>query len=392
MRTWWLLPLCLAACDATDPQAPVPSFGATTQIVPSAALPDEYRAVAGPSNNNLDVMRHQGRVFLAVRTAPDHFASPEARLLVFSSTDERNWQYEALFHLQTDLREPRFLSFKGRLFLYFAQLGTNSTAFDPQGMLMSEYQGPGNWSAPRDTYGTGRKLIPWRFVIRDGRAYLTLYDNGQRIYDFSGLPIDIELLVSDDGVSWQPAGTQAIVSTGGGSETAFAFDSRGDLYAVIRNERGDETGWGSKICRARKDALGDWTCMRDLKKYDSPLMFVQDDTVYLIGRRHLSATGNYQEDPTETWSLPGTINYLIAYSGAPKRCSLWQVDRATLTVRFLTDVPGTGDTCFPSVLEDPTNPRARILYNYSSPLDGPDLTWMQGQRGETRIYRTDVNL
>jgi hypothetical protein len=30
------------------------------------------------------------------------------------------------------------------------------------------------------------------------------------------------------------------------------------------------------------------------------------------------------------------------------------------------------------------------LYNYSSPIDGEDVDWIEGQLGETRIYRHDV--
>lgn len=45
----------------------------TRRIVPSPGLPPE--APAFVSNNNLDVVRFEGKVWLAWRTAPDHFAS-----------------------------------------------------------------------------------------------------------------------------------------------------------------------------------------------------------------------------------------------------------------------------------------------------------------------------
>ena len=122
--------LCVAACSgspaAVGPEPP-PILGATTQIAPGPGLPREYQdlrtALAARSNNNLDVVRHQGRVYLASRLSRDHFASPDTSLLVFSSSDEQSWDFEARFTLGTDLREPRFLSYRGRLFLYFAKLG-----------------------------------------------------------------------------------------------------------------------------------------------------------------------------------------------------------------------------------------------------------------------------
>jgi hypothetical protein len=386
-----LLSLGLLGCGGDiDRLEPVPIVEPAEQVVPGDTLPLEYREVSGPSNNNLDVVRHDGRFYLAVRTAPDHFASTETRLVVMSSLDEKNWEFEARFHLGTDLREPRFLSYKGRLFLYFALLGKESAKFEPQGMVVTERTGPAAWTEPTGFYRPGEHYIPWRTKIHDGRAYLVTYKDGEHIYDFSGLDIQIELLVSDDGLSWASVDpSRPVLSKGGGSETDFAFDAAGDLYGVIRNERGDpEFGWGSKICSAKQGALGAWSCRRDPKKYDSPAVFAYDGHIFLVGRRNLTADGNYQLSD-EPWSLPETINNLIDYSNRPKHCALWQIDRITLEVRFLVDVPGWGDTCFPTVLEDPADPKLRILYNYSSPLDAPEPpSWYEGQHGETRIYRT----
>jgi len=50
------------------------------------------------------------------------------------------------------------------------------------------------------------------------------------------------------------------------------------------------------------------------------------------------------------------------------------------------DLPARGDCCFPAVI-DGADSRERIVYDYSCALDGPDLAWLQGQRGETFIYR-----
>jgi hypothetical protein len=391
-RVWLLLLACGCSSATSDPPAAPPTVGEAVAVVPGPGMPPEYTRVAGPSNNNLDVARHDGRVFLATRNAPDHFASPDARLFLFSSDDERTWRFESEIRMGTDLREPRLLSYRGRLFLYFAQLGTDQAKFEPRGMFVSEYRGPGQWSAPAGFYRPGEKYIPWRAKVYGGRAWLSAYRDGQHIYDFSGKPIDVELLVSDDGLAWSPASAaRPVISTGGGSETDFAFDSAGDLYAVIRNERGDpEFGWGSKICRAPRGDVARWTCRADPKKYDSPAVFAHRDRIFLVGRRHVSDDGNYQQRD-EPWSLQATINNLVDYSRRPKRCALWQVDRVTLTVRHVVDVPGWGDTCFPSLLADPSSPDRFALYNYSSPLDAPEpASWMAGQKGETRVYRAPL--
>jgi len=166
----------------------------------------------------------------------------------------------------------------------------------------------------------------------------------------------------------------------------------GSLIAVMRNEAGDETGWGSKICRAEAGALGDWSCVGDKKKYDSPLLFRDGDAVWLVGRRHLTETGNYDLDRDELSHEEQTLLYEIEYSLERKRCSLWRVDPETLDVAFEFDLPSKGDTCFASMLPG-SSPGVVTVYNYSNPLDTEgDPSWLVGQGQPTIIYRADVVL
>ena len=50
------------------------------------------------------------------------------------------------------------------------------------------------------------------------------------------------------------------------------------------------------------------------------------------------------------------------------------------------DLPGVGDTSFPSVRR--TGDHTFLVANYTSPLDEPDINWIEGQISErgTRIY------
>lgn len=401
--TAWVLALLGAVAACSEPPVdrgpePPPTLGPTTQIAPGPGLPKEYQdlrtALAAKSNNNLDVVRHQGRVYLASRLSRDHFASPDTSMLVFSSSDEQSWDFEARFTLGTDLREPRFLSYRGRLLLYLAKLGQSPLTFEPQGMVYSERLGPGRWSPPAGFYHPDEPYIPWRAKQRGGIAYLLTYKHGEHIYDFTGLPIDLEFLRSDDGLTWAPvAGSTAVVESGGGSETDFELDDRGDLYAVTRNEPGDSTGWGSKLCHASAAALASWSCVHDAKKYDSPLTFTHAGRIYLIARRSLTDSGDYELTPGLPWSAQETLKNLADYSATAKRCSLWQLTPEGPAVRWVLDLPGWGDTCFPALLRDDADPDHLIVYNYSSPLDDPkngELPWHSGQLGETRIYRTEL--
>lgn len=110
----------------------------------------------------------------------------------------------------------------------------------------------------------------------------------------------------------------------------------------------------------------------------------------LIGRRNLTETGNYYLDYPEGTQEDKTLDYLLDYSDNPKRCSVWEVDPDSLTVAFVLDLPSRGDTCFPALAV--IDAHHYLVYNYSSPLDGPDLTWLEGQVGPTHIHRMVLGL
>jgi hypothetical protein len=375
----------------TGPQLSEPSL-----VVPFQTALDGVTTQT--SNNNLDVVAFQGRTFLAWRTAPSHFASSETVMYVASQGPE-GWRYEGQFALGTDVREPRFLALGDQLFLYFAVLGTDPFAFEPQGMKVTEYHGPDDWDVPEDLYEPG--FIPWRAKVIDGKAYLVGYVGGENIYEVNGEPIRIHFLTTSDGRTLEPvAPGKPVVQEGGGSETDFELLDDGSLVAVTRNEAGDpDFGWGSKICTAPAGDLGTWTCSADKKKYDSPLVFRHGDDVWLVGRRNVTETGDYDLGQREKSAKDQTEAYEVDYSFKPKRCSLWKVDPTTRTVAFSADLPSRGDTCFASRLD--VSPTVTSIYNYSSQLDGAsdcaswpdqrtDISWWVGQGAPTMIYRVDV--
>lgn len=128
--------------------------------------------------------------------------------------------------------------------------------------------------------------------------------------------------------------------------------------------------------------------MGDKRKYDSPLVFRRGEEIYLIGRRNLNETGNYDLDMDELPPAQQARKYLVEYSFKPKRCSLWKVDPEALSVSFVAGLPSRGDTCFASALG--AGEHEMTVYNYTSPLDGEDLAWFRAQGGPTIIYRTTL--
>jgi hypothetical protein len=383
--------LCALLPDACPKLTGLPAMSEAVTVVPDAAsMPDGV--VSQKSHNNLDIVWHRGRLFFAFRTGPSHFADDEVVMYVVSTTDQQTWTLETSIALGKDLREPRFLTLGDKLFLYLARLGEVTLTFKPESMMVTESHAGCVWTEPVDIEPTGEPgFIPWRAREIDGVGYLIGYVGGENIYDMAGDGIRVHWLKTTDGRSFEPVvNGQSVVLSGGVSETDWVFIDDGGLLAVTRNEAGDSDGFGSKICRASATDLGDWSCVADRKKYDSPVMFRHGAEVYLIGRRQLANDGAFDLEREDlSFGEQGT-EYQTSYWSTPKRCSLWRVDPDTLSVEWVLDLPSNGDTCFASVL--PLSAQHYLVYNYSSPLDDPQLAWNDGQWGDTYIYRLTLML
>jgi hypothetical protein len=351
------------------------------RIVPSSGLPLGLEVKT--ANNNLDVVRHGGLTYLAFRSAPSHFAGSETALHVVRSADEQSWQWVASFAERRDLREPRWLALGERLFLYVSVLGDNPFDFVPRGVSLSELGKDGTFSPLRAIGLPGR--VAWRTREIGGRGFMTAYRGGEHLYSLGREPMEVEFLTTEDGRNFRAVDPgHRVVSRGGGSEADFAFAADGSLLAVIRNEAGDDTGFGSKLCRAPRTELGNWTCRSDPKKYDSPNVFSQGGEVYVFGRRHLANEGRY--DVASGPDVVRMIRNQLSYIVEAKRCALWRFDSLGQRLDYVLDLPSRGDTCFASVLPGAT-PDTLVVYDYSSDVDGPDLPWSAGQRLPTYIYR-----
>jgi hypothetical protein len=372
-----------AVCDATPGAAP--AIGAPTIISPSSALPPGVESQT--SNNNLDIVWYRGRLFYAFRTAPSHFASRDVVMYVMSTADNVTWTHEATFDMDTDLREPRFLVANDRLFLYFAVLGDYTGEFEPKEARVSELLGPGEWSESEVVFEPG--YIPWRAKTFAGKPMVIGYVGGENIFDVDGEPVRVSWWTTegDDARALVPmVPNKPIVLEGGSSETDLVELADGGLVAVSRNELGDlQTGWGSKICRADAASLGDWTCVGDPRKYDSPIVFKHREDVYMIARRQVTDTGHYDLMLRDLPPAEQTTQYNVQYWITPKRCALWKVDPEALAVTHVLDLPSSGDTCFPGVLQ--LGEGRFLVYNYTSPLEGNlDRPWMMAQFEPTQIH------
>jgi hypothetical protein len=340
-------------------------------VVPSGNLPSEVTPQA--SNNNVDIHFFENKLYMAWRSSPTHFAGENTDMWIVSSTDMgENWEFETKIHLETDVREPRFFSMNGVLQFSYFEAGSNPLAFEPIRLWRMWHSSDG-WSAPESFLP--EKTVLWDIKKRNDIGYMTVYDGAH----YSSGDVYVRFLSSTDGREWDYVDGVETVYTGGVSEVAFEFDSSGNLWAVGRNEDGDATGAGTQLCYARAGDLANWDCLEesDPERYDSPEMFRHGDDIYVLGRTDVD--GSYGPDGD-----------LLAYSFRPKGFALYKINPDTFSVDWIQDLPGVGDTSFPSIQRIDTH--RFIFANYTSPLDNPDISWLEAQGSElgTQIYLMEL--
>ncbi len=361
----------------SEPQWVVPAMGG------AAPLPREIKIA--PSNNNTAIEFHDGRMFMAWRSAPTHFASKKSRILVVSSPDMgKHWEFETEIKLGTDVREPNLISYDGRLILYFFEAGNNPFSFSPKHMWRVERMWQENWTDPVKAGIDGE--VNWDMKVRKGRVWMTSYHGNH--YKVGESSVEVFLKWSTDGVHFEPAHRESgIVYRGGVSEVGFEFDEKGGLWGVGRNEDGDRSGFGAMVFHALSDRLWKWNHAKesDPRRYDSPKMFRHGKDLYLLARREKGPAMN----------VPGGIElfkwiYLGQYSLRPKTSALYKIDREKGKVVHVMDLPGKGDTALFSVRR--TGPHSFLIANYTSPINVFYPNWISGQlspRG-SHVYLQEI--
>lgn len=348
-------------------------------VVPSENLPADL--ALQDANNNLDVIAHNGRYWMAFRTAPTHFASAKTVLHLLSSDDLKSWKKETSIHIGADLREPRFLVFNGQLHFYFFEAGTHPLKFEPRKLWTMTLGENGKWSEATQVPGLDG-YVPWRIRTRGDTAYLSAY-YGVGLYAAGKVEGNLRLFQSTDGLHWQPLTEAPQCEIPHAEEGEFVFDEEGNLWATVRLE-----SEGGVVISAKKDALGTWKQRRTPFKYDSAYMFTHKNEVYLVSRRNVDGTMGKAPE-WFPFGLRKSLN-LARYSVTRKRSAIWKLDKEGLEWQHLTDIPGTGDTAFPAVV--PLGGNDFVIFNYTSDFTERDPSWIGGQIRPTRIYQMRVTI
>jgi hypothetical protein len=244
---WDGLKACFAFLLLTA-QATIWAQQDSPQNLPSVKVLDVRRAFHnGEHNAFTDLWRFGDHIYMCFRSCPDgHMVHPSASIIVVRSRDGKEWQQVHRFQVpRRDTRDPHFLVFRGKLFVYTGTWYSGDKTIpqteyelnDHLGFAVQTVDGV-SWDGPFMMEGTFGHYV-WRAAAHGDRAYLC----GRRKPGFEigprGEPPNIEsvMLESDDGLIWRK---RALFQETLGDETAFLFESDGAVVAVGRHGTGKE--------------------------------------------------------------------------------------------------------------------------------------------------------
>ncbi len=237
----------------------------------------------GEHNAFTDLIRFRDRFYLTFRSCPDgHSVHPTASIIVLESADARTWKQVHRFRVpRRDTRDPHFLAFKNKLFVYTGTWYCGDSS--PEVYEYNKHLGYACWSDDGRTWGKPTMLegtyghYIWRAAAHDGRAYLC----GRRKRNFVETPrnvrsdVESAMLESDDGLVWRK---RSLFQTTQGNETAFLFEPDGSVLAVARF-----TLDNSQLCRS-KPPYSKWE-RTDLHRYIGGPLLAKWGERYLVGGR-----------------------------------------------------------------------------------------------------------
>jgi hypothetical protein len=262
-----------------------------------------------------DLARFGSRIYLAFRSSPvGHSPDPSGEIVCLSSGDDgQNWEPACRFSLSDsrDPRDPHFLVFNGKLFIYtgawlcnplpgqpasssggasvdsLGNLSNTGWSIDINEMIgFAVWTEDGaSWSAPTQLEGTQSHYI-WRVAAQQGRAFMSARRRRGFVVGSEEAPaadIECALLTSQDGLAWS---VTSLFAEHHGDETAFLLERDGSILGLVRgapdvDSPGSE---GSQIVWSEWP-YSSWSRHNTGVYVGGPLLFEWGGR-YIVGGRH----------------------------------------------------------------------------------------------------------
>lgn len=339
-------------------------------LVPGVGVAQhDCRAGVCQHNENTDLVRYRGALYLVHRTAESQVLGPNSSLRISRSTDGgASWTLQAVIPALEgrDLRDPHFYEVNGELFIK-AITRLPYTSFRDAGtasISVATHSADGASWAPLQAIGpTGWSF--WRPRQHAGTWYSAAYADGDQ---------SVSLFSSADGLNWAKGADLYTVSADTPLETELMFTAQG-LLALVRMDGTDQELLGTKgrlrtkVCRAQAP-YAVFDCSEEIgdQRLDGPLALSWNGRLFVVARKHLGAEGRKR---TSIFELLGN----------PDAGPLQAVERLEL--------PSAGDTAYAGGVMLDGN---RILLSWYSSDRKRDPDWVLGQLSGSDIWLATVDL
>ena len=237
---------------------------------------------------------------------------------------------------ERDTRDPHFLVFRDRLFVYTGTWYCGPGTPKPEDYDLNQHLGFAawsddgtNWHSPVLLEGTFGHYI-WRAASFNGKAYLC----GRRKPGFEigprgeGANIQSLMLESEDGLIWRK---RAFFQETAGDETAFLFERDGRVLAVGRHG-----GGGNAQLLRSKPPYTEWERTDLGCSIGGPLLVRWGERILVGGRK-------------------------ITMDKGPKTSLWWLADNK---LKEFAELPSAGDNSYPGFVE--LSPKRALVSYYSS--------------------------
>ena len=368
----------LVACSTTtpdstvdagyDPKPPLPVFMTEAHVFVSGHDREnvtDCRTQICRHDENVDMTRFGGAIYLVHRTAISQTLGPNSSLHVYRSTDEgKSFKDVATIPAPTDrdLRDPHFYQVGTELWIKgLTRLPVNSardSGVDTIAVATHSADGA-TWSA-LEPIGPATWSF-WRIVERGGAYYDAAYEDGDK---------SVVLFSSKDGRSWTKGALVYGAAEDTPLETEIGFTPSGKMFALVRMDGTDPEYLGTEGRLRTKVCLADppydtFACPNELDgvRLDGPLAFFVKGRLFVVARKHLhDGTGRKR---TALYELTGDL------------------ETGAVAWKEHGEIPSAGDTAYAGyVMLDPTH---ALVSWYSGDLE-TDKPWIIVMFDKTYIW------
>ena len=342
-------------------------------------------------NENTDMIRWNGAIYLVHRTAIAQILGPNSSMHIYRSTDEGQTFTQTTFLLAPaatidpdggmpetstgdggfdvpsgrDLRDPCFYVVGDALYLKALTRLPVTSARDTgvNTIAVESHSTDGVTWTPINPMGpTGWSF--WRIKEEAGVYYNAAYHDGDSA---------VSLFSSTDGVTWTQGANIYNVSANTPLETELSFMPSGRLLALVRTDGSDQALLGdgplmTQVCWA-VPPYASFSCDPPLTgvRLDGPLSFFWQGRLFVVARKHLGADDTKR---TALFEITGNLE------GGPIGIKEWLV------------FPSAGDTSYAGGVSVGTN---SMLFSWYSGDIAADQPWILGMLNATNIWLGTVD-